>query len=339
MDREEIVTAFRQILDESRTVYRADSSFRPGAVVISFGMKCSSGLGGVWGLFEFRGTSFRIYGVAPDLAGAKELPGMFRLLAMVNADMEAGCFEFETESQQIRFRHFVDCGGFAAVPRNFVCDTLLLPFRMFDRYGDSFAALAEGFPDAAMAFGRPRKGNGDQAGHPTSTMEQKAIFAAVKQFLDDAHVRYSTETTPDGHAAFRTRMRLPDSSGSVPQTIEIRDAHMAIHAHFPVKAAPGQIGEAAKFLALANYDLILGNFDLDVETGEIRYRHFLECAGFDEMPVETLCRHCPIPVMMLSQYGDAIAAVATGRSDAESAFAEVKRKETRSGTSGRSRGG
>lgn len=159
MDRKEIVTAFRQVLDESQTAYRADSSVRPGAIVITFGMVCSSGAGRVWGLFEFRGTSFRLYGVAPDLAEAKDLPEMFKLLAMVNADIEVGCFEFETASRQIRFRHFVDCEGFTAVPRNFICDTLLLPFRMFERYGDSFAALAEGFPDAAMAFGRTRKGN------------------------------------------------------------------------------------------------------------------------------------------------------------------------------------
>lgn len=167
-------------------------------------------------------------------------------------------------------------------------------------------------------------------------MEQEAIFAAVKQFLDDAHVRYRTETTPDGHAAFRTRMRIPDSSKSFVQTIEIRDTHMAIHAHCPVKAAPGQIGEVAKFLALANYDLILGNFDLDVETGEIRYRHLVECEGFEALPVETLLRHCPISVVMFGQYGDAIEAVATGRSDAESAFAEAQRKGIRSGIPGRS---
>ena len=155
-------------------------------------------------------------------------------------------------------------------------------------------------------------------------MEQEAIIAAVKQFLDDAHAKYRTKTTPDGHCIFRTRMRMPNSSKSVPQTIDIRETHMAIYAHFPITTAQKHIGETAKFLALANYDLILGNFDLDVETGEIRYRHFLECGGFEALPTEVLCRHCPIPVVMLGQYGDAIAAVATGRSDAESAFAEAK---------------
>ena len=157
-------------------------------------------------------------------------------------------------------------------------------------------------------------------------MDQETIFSAVKQFLDDAHVKYRTKTFPDGHCIFHTRMRMPNSSKSVSQTIDIGETHMAIYAHCPVKAVPGQIGEVAKFLAWANDDLILGNFDLDVETGEIRYRHFLECGAFEALPMEVLCRHCPIPVVMLGQYGDAIAAVATGRSDAEVAFAEAKSK-------------
>lgn len=157
-------------------------------------------------------------------------------------------------------------------------------------------------------------------------MEQEAISIAVKQFLDDAHFKYRTKTTPDGHAVFRTRMRMPNSSKSVSLTIEIRETHMAIHAHCAIKAAPEYIGETARFLALANYGLILGNFDFDLETGKIRYRHYLDCAGFDALPAEVLCRHCPIPVVMLGQYGDAIAAVATGRSDAERALAEAKEK-------------
>lgn len=157
-------------------------------------------------------------------------------------------------------------------------------------------------------------------------MEQEAIITAVKQFLDDAHVKYRTKSNTDGHCIFHTRMRMPNSSKSVAQTIDIRETHMAIYAHFPIKAAPEHIAETAKFLALANYDLLLGNFDLDMETGNIRYRHFLECGGFEALPEEVLCRHCPIPAVMLGRYGDAIAAVATGRSDAESAFAEAKSK-------------
>ena len=337
MDRKEIVAAFRNVLDESKIAHKADASIRPGSIVITFGMKCGGGMDWVWGLFEFKGTGVRFYGVAPDLAEAKNLPETFKLLAMVNRDMAAGCFEFETASRQIRFRHFADCLGFATVPRDFVLDTLLLPFKMFARYGDSFVALDEGFPEATIAFGTARKGDeaypppersSDTPGSPA--MDQKAISSAVKRYLDAAHVQYATESTPDGTTFFCPKLRIENSLESVSQTIKTWGTHMAIYAHCPVKAAPEHVAETAKFLALANYGLILGNFDLDVDTGDIHYRHFFDCGGFEELSEEMLCRSCPIPYVMLLQYGDAIAAVATGRSDAETALAQAKKNPSMS---------
>ena len=159
MDKEELVNEFREILDEAGFGYKVDDSTRPGSVVLSFGMKCGPGIGRVGAVFEFREAGIRIYGVALELSAAKNLPEWFKLLSMINFELEAGCFEFEMASKQIRFRHFIpECEGFADVPPDFICDTLLLPFEMFSRYGGSFAALAEGFPDAELAFGRRRKG-------------------------------------------------------------------------------------------------------------------------------------------------------------------------------------
>lgn len=334
MDRDEIVTAFRNVLDEAQIAHKADASRRSGSIVITFGMKGNDSIDRIWGLFEFKGTGCRLYGVAPDLTEAKNLPEMFKLLAMVNRDMVAGCFEFEMASRQIRFRHFADCTGFETVPRDFVCDTLLLPFKMFSRYGDSFVALDEGFPQASFAFGTARKGDEDalpperNPDNPESpAMDKEAIFSAVKRYLDAAHVKYDTESTTDGYTFFCPKLRIENSLGAVSQTIKIWGTHMAIYAHCPVKAAPEHVAETAKFLALANYDLILGNFDLDVDTGEIRYRHFVACEGFKELSEKMFCRVCPIPYVMLLQYGDAIAAVATGRSDAESALAQAKKNQ------------
>ena len=159
MDREEIVTAFREVLDAAKIAYKVNTATRPGSIVISFGMKCRSNIARAWALFEFKGTGMRLYGIAPGLAETKHLPEMYKLLAMVNRDMVAGCFELE--SGQVRFRYFTDCTGFATVPKNFVFETLLLPFRMFERYGDAFVALDEGFPDASIAFGMARKGDED----------------------------------------------------------------------------------------------------------------------------------------------------------------------------------
>ncbi len=140
MGGKEIIAAFREMLDEVGFGYKVDDSTRPGSVVLSFGMKCGPGIGRVGAVFEFREAGIRIYGVALELAAAKDLPEWFKLLAMINFELEAGCFEFEMASRQIRFRHFVVCERIVEIPPDFVCDTLLLPFEMFSRYGGSFVA-------------------------------------------------------------------------------------------------------------------------------------------------------------------------------------------------------
>lgn len=332
MNRKEIVTAFRDVLDGSKLAHKVDTAIRPGSIVIRLGLKCGGRIGLVWGLFEFKGTGIRIYGVAPGLGEAKNFPELSKLLAMVNRGMAAGCFEFEAASYQIRFRHFADCTGFAEVPAGFVCDTLLLPFEMFARHGDSFVALEEGFPDASLAFGMARTDGGFDApgctpadtGEPV--MDKDAIFAAVMRYLEAVGAECEVVTTPDGYTLSCPASGTGSPLKAVPQTFEIWGTHLAVSAHCPVQAAPGHVAETAKFLALANYDLIPGRFDLDLATGKVCYRHCVDCAGFAELPIETLSRFCPIPCLMLRQYGDAIAAVATGRSDAESALAQAKKK-------------
>lgn len=161
MNRQEIVTAFQNVLDESKIAYKVDSRIRPGSIVIRFGVKSDSETGRLWAIFEFKGACIRIYGVAPDLASVKDSSELFKLLAMINYDTVPGCFEFEMKSKQIRFRYFIDCDGFATVSRNFICNILWLPFQMFYRYGASFVALVEGFPEASIAFGMARIFNED----------------------------------------------------------------------------------------------------------------------------------------------------------------------------------
>ena len=120
MDGKEIIAAFREMLDEVGFGYKVDDSTRPGSVVLSFGMKCGPGIGRVGAVFEFREAGIRIYGVALELAAAKDLPEWFKLLAMINFELEAGCFEFEMASRQIRFRHFVVCERIVEIPPDFV---------------------------------------------------------------------------------------------------------------------------------------------------------------------------------------------------------------------------
>ena len=152
MDREEIIAAFKDVLEECQTRYSVKAP-REGSISIACGFTLESKISRVMGVFEFRQAFIRIFAFSlDDPLVTKNRTEMLRLLAMANQDMAAGCFEYEMETDEIRFRFFVDCDGYATLPRDFVQDTLLHPFRMFQRYGDACVAVATGASDAATAF-------------------------------------------------------------------------------------------------------------------------------------------------------------------------------------------
>ena len=151
MDREEIITAFKDTLDECGIRYKT-SSPRDGSIVLSFGMKLASKIPHVFASFDFRQVFIRIVAIYPGPLPLKNLTEMLRLIAMANQDMVAGCFAFEMKTRTICFRYFLDCTDFETLPPDLVRNTLLLPFQKYQRYGDAIVAVAEGSSDAATAF-------------------------------------------------------------------------------------------------------------------------------------------------------------------------------------------
>lgn len=156
-------------------------------------------------------------------------------------------------------------------------------------------------------------------------MEADAIFAAVTRFLDESRTKYLSAPIPEGHSIYCPGLPTPSRLKTVSQTIETWRTNLVTYAHCLFFTPSKHIDEMARFVALANYDAIPGNFDLDVGTGEVRYRLFFDCAGFDTLPSSYLKPHLSIPLLMLHQYGDAIVSVANGTCSAESALSQAKR--------------
>lgn len=152
MDREKIIAAFKSALDGFHAHYGIEST-REGSITISCGFLLESKIPEVIGVFEFRQEcSIRISASPSGPLVPKNRTEMFRLLAMANQDMTAGCFEYEMATDEIRFRFFVDFDGYATLAPDSVRNTLLLPFQMFQRWGDALVAVATGTSDAATAF-------------------------------------------------------------------------------------------------------------------------------------------------------------------------------------------
>lgn len=155
-------------------------------------------------------------------------------------------------------------------------------------------------------------------------MNAKAIFNAVMRHLKKTRTPYVWTEIPDGYSIYCPILPGPAKLDNISQTIETWNSRMRIYAHALIHVAPEYIDEVAKFVALANYGLCPGNFDLDVSTGEVRFRHFLDCEGYRRLPDAVLQRTLALPLLMLRLYGDALVSVATGTLPATSALSPPK---------------
>lgn len=81
--------------------------------------------------------------------------------------------------------------------------------------------------------------------------------------------------------------------------------------------------ELAKFLTMVNYGLMIGNFELDLSDGEVRYKVATNCK--DCIPSQAVIEDSMmIPAVMFEQYGDAILDVMFGYKNADEAYASVQ---------------
>lgn len=84
--------------------------------------------------------------------------------------------------------------------------------------------------------------------------------------------------------------------------------------------------ELSKLLTMINYGLLIGNFEMDFEDGEVRYKVATNCR--DCIPSQAIIEDSMmIPAVMFDEYGDVILEVMFGYKTAEEAYASLNNKE------------
>ena len=106
--------------------------------------------------------------------------------------------------------------------------------------------------------------------------------------------------------------------------IQFRKDSYIVYLVAPIKGDPNNLAELSKYLTIANYGLVNGNFELDYNDGEIRYKVFVDCDGVKELSEAVIEDSIFVPPHMMDRYGDGIAALAMGFSDADT---EIKKAE------------
>ncbi len=153
-------------------------------------------------------------------------------------------------------------------------------------------------------------------------MDQEQIVDALRDWLDsdDWHYEYDAE-----HHLIRAGITLDCKLRNARIFIPIReDGSYIVNIYSPVNGDPAHIDELVKYIAMANYGLANGNFDIDVSDGEVRYKIYVNCKDLEKLPAQIIKDSIYAGWCMMDRYGNGIAALAMGFSDAET---EIKKAE------------
>lgn len=92
-------------------------------------------------------------------------------------------------------------------------------------------------------------------------------------------------------------------------------------------AASSHRAEVMRFITMANYRLRNGCFEIDMSTGEVRFRLYTHFSGLVVLPDDIIAESVLVPLSTIEQYGDGLAGVMTGAMDAYDAMERVEEEE------------
>lgn len=111
--------------------------------------------------------------------------------------------------------------------------------------------------------------------------------------------------------------------GIYPVLLYAREPYLVCLAKLTVSVPDECRLEVAEFLHRANFGLLLGNFEMDYDQGEVRYRTALLTEG-ECLPLSVLDRYIQMPAAMLDRYAAGIEAIVAEGEIAQEALARVE---------------
>lgn len=131
------------------------------------------------------------------------------------------------------------------------------------------------------------------------------IAAEIRDFLlvDEWHFNFDDE-----NGIFRFGVNIGGKLKNINFFVQVHDNAYTVYAISPISADSDSklaIAAMAEFICRANYGLKNGNFELDCNDGEIRYKIYVNCS--DITPSREIVRASMlIPAMMFERYSPGI---------------------------------
>ena len=146
------------------------------------------------------------------------------------------------------------------------------------------------------------------------------LVKEIQSVLEDQGWKFSFD---EENGMFKFGTKLESKIRSISYYISVRSDAYVVYAVSPISADAddeNMMVNMAMFICSANYGLKAGNFELDLNDGEIRFKVFVNCTG--TVPSHDIIKSSVIvPAISFDTYGDGIVNViynnASGKAEAE----------------------
>jgi hypothetical protein len=146
------------------------------------------------------------------------------------------------------------------------------------------------------------------------------IFDAVVEYLEDEDWKFNIIKED---AALMFSFRGKSGSWQCLGSVEEEKSWLSFYSILPSNAAEEKRETIAEFLTRANYGLVIGNFELDFNDGEIRYKTSIDVEGGELTPqmIENLLH---ANLMTMDRYFPGVMAVLYADADPAEAVRKIE---------------
>ncbi len=146
------------------------------------------------------------------------------------------------------------------------------------------------------------------------------LLDAVRAFFDA--MQWPNAPTEDGSSLV---LRFDGENGSFPFYVTSRNDHqqLLVYALFPTDFAPERREALAMLLTRANHGMVIGNFEADLDTGEVRYKTSLDLEEA-EVSLALIRNLVRANVLTMDHYFPALEALVTSDCTPEEALAGIE---------------
>lgn len=155
---------------------------------------------------------------------------------------------------------------------------------------------------------------------------REELFDAVCGYMNEQKWRYEYNNEK---TMIRTAMKLQCKLQTVRVLIAFGECEFAVFAIPSLSADANTNAAVMEYITKLNLAMRNGNFLLNPDNGEVRYRTYVNARGMDSVSKEVIAEALLVPAMMLDRYGDGLAALIMGYSSPD---AEIENANKPTGT-------